>query len=489
MQNRYRPFFTSLEQLAKETFKKVSPDLQPSIFIVGIPLTPSLGNSSLGNDDYWLLKSRSSNSCVEVSKHYPWLASVRDSEEYTRTIAGHEPKTSVFTSKNSLLREENEALVKCLEIEFGGRFAGKQAFVAGTSNSSESVFLVCLVEKESYHTLSSLPDKTSLVDYVWMELWGLHFASLESDEIFSLKPVPGEPELLLQLAAKRMMVKIADDLGLGTSSEVYRLFDYIQDLSKTSYERLSCSGLIFLGELSTSVTLKSELYLHQTRMARKLLEATFEDLALVVGASGIKGFTNQNDLQDAIGYSVQINGASNWILFYKQNVLFQIEGGYVRTPKSRNEKDRFRKVLEEKGLYRGRVFNDIFDDIVQTLLSLNHGSILIISEVAESEAVRLQQNALLLGEGLPLSQELTKSFAAIDGAILIDPDGLCYAFGAIMDGEAPSGYGELERGSRYNSTLRYIFTQIKSRGNKCIALVRSDDGMSDYFPLEAKETG
>ena len=65
----------------------------------------------------------------------------------------------------------------------------------------------------------------------------------------------------------------------------------------------------------------------------------------------------------------------------------------------------------------------------------------------------------------------------VDGAVLLGPDGRCYAFGVILD-RAASGQGDPARGSRFNSAVRYQNTT----GADSIVVVISDDGTVDLIP-------
>ena len=53
----------------------------------------------------------------------------------------------------------------------------------------------------------------------------------------------------------------------------------------------------------------------------------------------------------------------------------------------------------------------------------------------------------------------------IDGAVLIEPSGICHAIGAILDGLATEK-GDSSRGSRYNGALRYVQQQPLPRAGR-----------------------
>ena len=65
---------------------------------------------------------------------------------------------------------------------------------------------------------------------------------------------------------------------------------------------------------------------------------------------------------------------------------------------------------------------------------------------------------------------------AIDGALLVDPDGTCTAIGVILDGRATRG-GDPARGARFNSAVRYV----EGADHPCLAMVVSEEGTVDVI--------
>lgn len=66
---------------------------------------------------------------------------------------------------------------------------------------------------------------------------------------------------------------------------------------------------------------------------------------------------------------------------------------------------------------------------------------------------------------------------SIDGALLVDPLGTCYAAGVILDGDAIKGKGTSSRGARYNSAIRYVYGAAETTSKcECLAVVISKDG-------------
>ena len=61
--------------------------------------------------------------------------------------------------------------------------------------------------------------------------------------------------------------------------------------------------------------------------------------------------------------------------------------------------------------------------------------------------------------------------------MILSPEGICYAIGAILDGLA-TDEGDPSRGARYNSAVRYV----KSSQVNCLAVVVSEDGGTTFLP-------
>jgi len=82
---------------------------------------------------------------------------------------------------------------------------------------------------------------------------------------------------------------------------------------------------------------------------------------------------------------------------------------------------------------------------------------------------------------LHLTPHEIQRLTAIDGAVLIEPNGKCHAIGVILDGLA-TDKGKSSRGSRYNSAVRYVETAREKFKQECLAVVISEDGMIDLVP-------
>jgi DisA checkpoint controller-like protein len=83
-----------------------------------------------------------------------------------------------------------------------------------------------------------------------------------------------------------------------------------------------------------------------------------------------------------------------------------------------------------------------------------------------------------------LTPSLMERLTAIDGTVIIDTHGVCYAIGAILDGTV-TVRGDRTRGGRYNSALMYV----DSSPFPSLIVVISQDGMVDLVSKPQEITG
>ena len=132
--------------------------------------------------------------------------------------------------------------------------------------------------------------------------------------------------------------------------------------------------------------------------------------------------------------------------------------------------------------------------IILTGFEAKDGATLVFSlpTVMHQECERLAISAhrgipFLDGKECPLlgpegvDKERMVQFTSIDGAVLLDTYGQCYAFGVILDGIAEDGTAD--RGARYNSICAYQkHFQSLYQASPLLCVVYSEDGMIDINP-------
>lgn len=118
----------------------------------------------------------------------------------------------------------------------------------------------------------------------------------------------------------------------------------------------------------------------------------------------------------------------------------------------------------------------ILKKIIQTATKQQHGTMVVFAENAKEEIIRLKASGIQIRPKI-VSPNLVKAATSIDGALICDENGICYAIGTILDGEA-SDMADSSRGARFNSAIRYIEKQ-KAINKKTFIVIVSEDKYVD----------
>lgn len=231
--------------------------------------------------------------------------------------------------------------------------------------------------------------------------------------------------------------------------------------------------------------------LDDLRAVRKLLEISSVKTYLLADGQTIYGlghprrdYDEDSDSIIAIHFDGRHRWSVNKIGSNQEPIgLYEVINGYARIKPPKFDKDDFQSKL--KALFpsiTSRQINTLCRVVEGVTLSI-HGTIIVIDAHANSEADRLRQQATRIAP-VQLAPLLMNEVASIDGAILVDLNGTCHAFGVILDGHARSNLGEPSRGSRVNSALRYI----DSRSGLALAVIVSEDGYIDLISGDRGQT-
>jgi hypothetical protein len=282
-------------------------------------------------------------------------------------------------------------------------------------------------------------------------------------------------------AAGRALTRSATLLA-GNDMEA-GLFDGLTRVATTRYERRVGIGSLLLADASSehvdrSVTLRAPVPITDTRTLRKLLETSSRHgESLLTDGSVAYGLGRQSaDYPEASEsvFQVLIIGDGVWELHHADIPLATVQFGAPRLPEQRLQRVRLEDIA-------GRVFQEHDSDALWALATAaadaEHGTMLVISEHAAEEAVRLASQALTI-EPTKLDDNFVRQVTGIDGAVLVDPSGCCHAIGVILDGSATEA-GDRSRGARYNSAVKYM---ASARDTPTVILLVSEDGMINLLP-------
>ncbi len=295
---------------------------------------------------------------------------------------------------------------------------------------------------------------------------------------------PRETDELLRAAGKSLLDTPAQALGADPTVAV--LFYTINTISSLRYEGGAGVGRLLLARrghpnLEEVFALTCPTELSDYRAVRKLLEMASADVHLLADGEKVYALGRQVGHYDASRedlFVIHFVTHYTWEFEHAGQVLLRARYGLPMLPRPRLNRARFKRDLK-------RTFDMINPekgrrlwDVVIEASKQPKGTLLVITTEALAEADRLKLQCTLI-EPVPITPLITQLITAIDGAILLDPEGYCYSIGVILDGKA-SGHGTSTRGARYNSAVRYV----ESSPYPCLVVVVSEDGMVDVLTKE-----
>lgn len=332
------------------------------------------------------------------------------------------------------------------------------------------------------HEYRDMPVPTSLIDATIKSYLGK-----ASGELRLPDPGCGTSEMnadeILRDGASRMMMGLAYRVDQGCIEGWHGLLSSCTNIARTYYEGAEGSGTIVLARkdhpvLNRVIQFQDPPELSVTRAARKLLELASHEFALHTNSHGLFGLVKfgKYEAADEDLFSIGFLGHHHWEVIHNSHVLMRVRNGQPYLPKPPFDEQKLRNDLP-------RIFKGMTTKQVERILGLvqqaekePHGTILIISSTAKREAERLGNEGTRI-EPKTLNPELLRSLTSIDGAVMLNPKGTCYAVGIILDGMA-TNIGNAARGARYNSAIRYVC----SNRSPALAVIVSEDGGVDFFP-------
>ena len=270
-----------------------------------------------------------------------------------------------------------------------------------------------------------------------------------------------------------------EEENLGTNV----LFDAFNSISSMKYEGTESVGKIILSilehsSIKTMLTFSSPININNYRAVRKLLEMSEGDICLLYNDQTIYGLgkvIGPYDQRLENIFIVKFIKHQNWVLTHAGNVLMSVVYGQPALPKPPIEKNDFHIVINNLFKDVETKKTDKLWEIIEYAIKQKHGTMVVISKDAESESRRLDSQSTAVQPFL-LTPDIAELVTAIDGAILINIESICFAIGVILDGLA-TNKGDPSRGARYNSAVRYV----EATKAPCLAVVVSEDGSIDLI--------
>ena len=276
------------------------------------------------------------------------------------------------------------------------------------------------------------------------------------------------------------------DWGSSTGPGAERLFYIINTISSLRYEGAEGVGCLLLARrghpnLEEVFALTCPVDLTDYRAVRKLLEMTTTGIHLLADADKVYALGREVGTYDASRedlFAFHFVTYYTWELSHAGHTLLRCRYGLPGLARPRLNRLSFKR--EYKRTF-GHLKAEQLERLWQVVLEASRqpkGTLLVITTEALAEADRLKLQCTLI-EPVILTPTITQLVTAIDGAVMLDPQGYCYSIGVILDGKA-SGRGNSTRGARYNSAIRYV----ESSPYPCLVVVVSEDGLVDVLTKE-----
>ena len=378
--------------------------------------------------------------------------------------------------KDYISEEEGEEFVKQTSNSIY-----KESIIVFSNQESETCYRICLfLNSTVYSTVSNQEFLETLTDNF------LVYYSKELQYRNSLADEEAAKQVIYTEAASCYLSNIIYSVYGEYNNFIYR---NLLSLSTQKYESNTTKGIIIIGKNIGNANLLFEEKINiseNLRMARKAIQLTNEKTFLICEINSFVGLHYKNgNINYDNDYLIEFAGYNSFRLFHgKKERLLDVKLGIPCFPNT--EAAEYEKLVYElKNTYPNITERQV-GKLKRTVSSISkyqkHGAVIVVEENAAEEADRLKNISIKIKEPLAINttnRNKYKTFGEIDGAILLDFDGYCHSFGVILDGAHLNTEGNKERGSRYNSSLRYLRQNQKK--SKTLIIVMSEDGGFDIL--------
>ena len=289
---------------------------------------------------------------------------------------------------------------------------------------------------------------------------------------------------LLRNAGRQFMYTVS---AAGRNFEgLHGLYDACNEIASMKYEGAVGIGKMIIApkdhkNVKVTLQLKEPIRVSDYRKVRKFLElldnssAIISDTALIYGLGELRG--KYNPKEETL-FEINFTSHFKWELSHDNNPLMVVEYREPSLPVEKINREKFYSDFPR--LFDGISKEQIDDlwDISMEATKQKHGTMLVISDNAANEAIRLGKQCFTL-KPLKLTEKIIQQITSIDGAVLLDRDSTCHAIGVILDGLATEK-GDASRGARFNSAIRY-YEQF-GKETSLVLVIISEDGMMNLIP-------
>ena len=287
--------------------------------------------------------------------------------------------------------------------------------------------------------------------------------------------VIGPTDDIVRAAADSLVKGMVYRTG-GVASDLFRA---VNNFTALSYERANdTKGCLIISDADkvaeqAHIQFQKPISIYNARNMRKLLELSDDTTVILSDYRRAYGLGAYNAIPDSI--EIRVRGHADWEALFNGIALIRVRNGHAKLPpKPPITRERLADLAER---IVGSIELDRIWSVIDKAQISGHGMTLVISHDPSGETSRLGDQAMPTVPRCLNPADIVR-LGHVDGAVILGPDGHCYAFGVILDGEAERGRGDPARGSRFNSAVRYQRTKAPNS----LIVVISDDGMVDLIP-------
>ncbi len=464
----------ALNVLVREVFDELDPQLEATALLAALPGDEDAGPS-------YLVTSGATTRDPEVLRP---LAGADGAEPEGGSVVPGDGPAREWVAADRLRRTVEEGLRR------GEGPDALQTFVGAPRGLGPYLVAPALELKagiyQAYYALrrrqgeDGAPLASSLLDAAVTETLQAASAAISDYRPRADESTSATADEILRAAGRRLMCVPAHAAGCVDASRFFQACDLIASMR---YEGGEGHGRLIVaarGHPDVEVVLEfhQPIDLEDRRGVRKVLELTGGDLCLLTDAARVFGLgrtTGAYERHAESLFEVEVLGHATWELSHADAVLMRVQNGRPRLARSEIDEDEFRGGLS-------RAFGHVEPRRFERLLAIailaihqRRGTTVVVSDGAQAEALRLGSQALRI-RPVPLSPDTVPLVTGIDGAVLVDPEGVCHAIGVILDGRA-SRRGDPARGARFNSAVRYV----DGSEHRALAIVISEEGGVDLI--------
>lgn len=349
--------------------------------------------------------------------------------------------------------------------------------VIGQFDSYTKAYAVPISEENSFNNLEII--KEIFIAFVYNVRGTFNnafFEKMESIDVSNVDAYEISRTAVLNILSDRVLGKKATI----KSNEFYEALCLIASAPYEGAQNhgvLRCKNETVKGKAFVEFKTPVEIRRDNVRQIRKLLEMSSEKNALVIDEGKLIGIYKQDG---SAGTGIRFKGNGKWQLY--TNITDPLIQFNAVTFELIDQSLEERVMRSLKSVFGNKNYDAIIW-IVKMASKQKHGTTIIVSENAEEESRRLAEfNRAIMIDPVQIDDaEVLLSLTAIDGALMADITGKCFAIGVILDGEALSK-GNTARGARYNSAITYVDYWKKDNG--AVAIVVSADDSVDVYPVD-----